>query len=67
MDVFSTRSLQDTHYFLDSLSLLGFDSEYNASTLNASHAIINQSLESLEESTDEPDYLIASISTTLVT
>ena len=61
MDVFSTQSLTSAKFILSLFSNLGdsADGEYNPSALNASQAIINQSLE--EGTPAEPGYLFSTL------
>ena len=63
MDVFSTQSLQSAQLILDMFSrdFLFYDviGEYNASALNASQALINQSLENGTQV--EPGYLFSKL------
>ena len=62
MDVFSTQSLQSAQFILGLFLYIGVVGEYNASALNASQAIINQSAQSLEGGTVEPGYLFSVLS-----
>ena len=61
IDVFSTQSLESAQSILSLFSNLGdsADGDYNPSTLNASQAIINQSLE--EGTPTEPGYLFSTL------
>jgi hypothetical protein len=61
MDVFSTQSLASAQFILSQFSNInnGTYGEYNASTLNASQAVIDQSLEA--GSPAQPGYLFSTL------
>ena len=62
MDVFSMQSQESGQTILDLFSDFYVLVGYNPSSLNASQALINQSIPSIEEGTVEPGYVFAMLS-----